>query len=66
MSHANKLALMLDYDGTLAPLASHPDCAKLPLETKHILERLANTPNIFISIISGRNVHNVKKMVGNF
>lgn len=66
MSHANKLALLLDYDGTLAPLASHPDLAKLPTETKHVLGRLANTPNIFISIISGRNVYNVKKMVGNF
>lgn len=66
MSQANKLALMLDYDGTLAPLVSHPDLAKLPLETKHVLERLANVPNIFISIISGRNVYNVKEMVGDF
>jgi len=60
----HKLALLLDYDGTLAPLAPHPDLAVLPHETKRVLERLANMPDVYISIISGRNVHNVKKMVG--
>lgn len=59
-----KLALLLDYDGTLAPLAPHPDLAILPIETKNVLERLANMPEVYISIISGRNVNNVKKMVG--
>lgn len=60
----NKLALLLDYDGTLAPLALHPDLAILPAETKSVLERLANMSDVYISIISGRNVHNVKSMVG--
>jgi len=55
--------LLLDYDGTLAPLAPHPDLAILPLETKSVLERLANMSDVYISIISGRNVHNVKDMV---
>lgn len=60
----HKLALLLDYDGTLAPLAPHPDLAILPQETKNVLERLSNMPDVYISIISGRNVNNVKKMVG--
>ncbi|XP_054265178.1 uncharacterized protein LOC128988028 isoform X2 [Macrosteles quadrilineatus] len=60
----HKLALLLDYDGTLAPLAPHPDLAVLPNETKAVLERLSNMPDVYISIISGRNVHNVKSMVG--
>lgn len=59
----NKLALLLDYDGTLAPLAPRPDLAILPTETKNVLERLANMSEVYISIISGRNVHNVKDMV---
>lgn len=66
IGNTNKLALLLDYDGTLAPLAPHPDLAILPLETKNVLERLANMSDVYISIISGRNVHNVKDMVGYF
>lgn len=63
IGNTNKLALLLDYDGTLAPLAPHPDLAILPLETKSVLERLANMPEVYISIISSRNVNNVKEMV---
>ena len=33
------LALLLDYDGTLSPLAPHPDLATIPPETKKVLER---------------------------
>lgn len=52
----DKLALLLDYDGTLAPIAPHPDLAVIPQETKKVLERLANCPDVHISIISGRTV----------
>lgn len=58
------LSLLLDYDGTLAPIASHPDLAIIPTETKKVLERLTNHPDVFIAIISGRSVANVKEMVG--
>lgn len=59
----HKLALLLDYDGTLAPIAPHPDLAVLPNETKVVLERLSKISDVYISIISGRNVNNVKSMV---
>ncbi|XP_046407165.1 alpha,alpha-trehalose-phosphate synthase [UDP-forming]-like [Ischnura elegans] len=59
-----KLSLILDYDGTLAQLAAHPDLASMPLETKRVLERLANMPDVNIAIISGRSLENVIKMVG--
>lgn len=58
------LALLLDYDGTLSPIAKHPDLAVLPPDTKKVLERLANRPDVFIAIVSGRSVENVKQMVG--
>ena len=32
------LALLLDYDGTLSPIAPHPDLATIPPETKKVLE----------------------------
>jgi len=56
--------LLLDYDGTLSPIAPHPDLATLPPETKNVLQRLSNISDVYIAIISGRNVENVKKMVG--
>ncbi|XP_060530231.1 uncharacterized protein LOC132704325 isoform X2 [Cylas formicarius] len=59
-----KLALLLDYDGTLAPIAPHPDLAIIPAETKNILQRLSNMSDVYIAIVSGRNVDNVKAMVG--
>lgn len=54
---------MLDYDGTLAPIAPHPDLAIIPAETKNVLQRLSNLPDVYIAIVSGRNVNNVKEMV---
>ena len=66
VGNAEKLALLLDYDGTLAPLAPHPDLAIIPNETKRILDRLSNCPDVYISIISNRNVENVKRMVSLF
>lgn len=58
------LALLLDYDGTLSPIAPHPDLATIPPETKKVLERLANMPDVFVAVISGRSVNNVREMVG--
>lgn len=57
------MALLLDYDGTLAPIAPHPDLAIFPLETKNVLQRLSNMPDVYITIISGRSVENVMQMV---
>ncbi|KAG5893359.1 hypothetical protein JTB14_000124 [Gonioctena quinquepunctata] len=64
LNPSSKLALLLDYDGTLTPIVAHPDLAKIPLETKSVLQRLSQVPQIFIAVISGRAVSNVKEMVG--
>ena len=50
--------------GTLTPICKHPDLAVIPTETKKVLERLANRRDVFVAIISGRSVANVKQMVG--
>ena len=47
-----------------AIICKHPDLAVIPTETKKILERLANRRDVFVAIISGRSVANVKQMVG--
>ncbi|XP_018007795.1 alpha,alpha-trehalose-phosphate synthase [UDP-forming] [Hyalella azteca] len=64
VTESSRLALLLDYDGTLAPIAPHPDLAVIPPETKKVLMRLANMPDVKIAIISGRSLENVKQMVG--
>lgn len=58
-----KLSVILDYDGTLAPLTSHPDLAFMSEETKRVLERLANMPDVNVAVISGRSLENVSNMV---
>lgn len=63
IGNTHKLALLLDYDGTLAPIAPHPDLATIPVETKNVLQRLSNVSDVYISVVSGRNVDNVKQMV---
>lgn len=56
------LALVLDYDGTLAPIASRPQEATLPVETSTLLEKLA--PHCTLAILSGRDRADVENMVG--
>lgn len=56
--------LMLDFDGTLAPIAQSPNEAKLPRETKDLLQKLCSKPNFYLAIISGRSLKNIKEKVG--
>nr|ANT46147.1 trehalose-6-phosphate synthase [Bactrocera minax] len=64
IGYNHKLALLLDYDGTLAPIAPHPDLATLSPEIKNVLFKLSNHSDVYVAVISGRNVDNVKRMVG--
>ena len=48
------LNLLLDYDGTLTPIAKHPELAKLPQKTYTLLEQLTKKKQIKIIVISGR------------
>jgi len=62
--NANHVLLCLDYDGTLVPICSKPSLAKLSFETKNLLTCLSQNPYIFISIISGRPLNEIKKLIG--
>ena len=59
----SKLCLLLDYDGTLAPHGSHPDLTVLPEETRATLQRLADMPEVFIAVITGRCVPDIRRKV---
>ncbi len=46
--------LLLDYDGTLVPLARSPELAKPDDELLELLSQLAATPGVQVDIVSGR------------
>lgn len=57
-----RLALFLDYDGTLTPIVRRPEEALLPPETRDLLQRLA--ARCAVGIVSGRDRADVERMVG--
>jgi len=61
---AKNIFLFLDYDGTLTPIVSSPELALCPLEVKFLLEKLRDSPNVFLVIISGRSLEDVREKVG--
>lgn len=58
------VALLFDYDGTLAPIAPHPWLAELPSETRLLLQRLARQPRVHLGVLSGRALDELIQMVG--
>lgn len=56
--------LMLDFDGTLAPIVQSPKEAKLSIETKDLLEKLCQKSNLYLAIVSGRELEDIKKKIG--
>lgn len=54
--------LFLDYDGTLTPIVEHPEDALISPRMKQLLRELAR--GLQVAIVSGRDLHDVRKMVG--
>ena len=61
--NADLLFLLLDYDGTLCPIASRPDLAVCPPRVKPLLEKLRDSPKARVAIISGRALEDLKDKV---
>lgn len=51
---------MLDFDGTLAPIAARPELANLTVKNRELLETILSEPNTTLGVISGRQVDDVK------
>jgi trehalose 6-phosphate synthase/phosphatase len=58
---ASSLALLLDYDGTLVPIALAPDLAKPSKTLKALLVRLAERGGREVHIVSGRALQTLDK-----
>jgi trehalose 6-phosphate synthase/phosphatase len=54
MSSAASLVLLLDYDGTLVPIAATPDLAQPDRALCELLTRLAARPGTRVHVVSGR------------
>lgn len=59
-----ELALLLDFDGTLAPISENPATVILPVEAESPLRRLVNEPGVMVAILSGRALTDLHQRVG--
>lgn len=61
---AGHRALLLDYDGTLVPLARHPRDASPSEELLRLLGHLSADPNTDVAIVSGRPRKDLERWLG--
>ncbi|NCO68371.1 MAG: trehalose-phosphatase [Nitrospirae bacterium CG_4_10_14_0_8_um_filter_41_23] len=59
-----KIALFLDFDGTLVPIQKDPAQCFLMPEIKKQLRSLANSEGCYVSILSGRKLSDIRKRIG--
>ncbi len=56
-----RLAMFLDYDGTLTPIVDHPENALLADRTRETISRLSR--RCLVAIISGRDLESLRHLV---
>ena len=54
LANARHLLVIVDYDGTLAPIVEHPSLARPNRSTLAVLKRLASAPDTTVAVVSGR------------
>jgi len=60
-TRGRRLAVLLDYDGTLSPIADRPELATLPAPMREAVANLAR--NASVAIVSGRDVRDIRRLV---
>ena len=58
------LVVMLDVDGTLAPIVAVYDQATVPEETRRAVDLLTTCPDVHVALVSGRSAAVARRMVG--
>lgn len=56
-----RLVLLLDFDGTLAPIVDHAEQAGMPDATRRALQRLMAIPGVEVAVVSGRGLADVRE-----
>ena len=59
----DRAAVLLDVDGTLAPIAPRPDAAEVPAATRELLRRLGRSYAL-VGCVSGRPALDARRLVG--
>jgi len=63
LTGAERVWLFLDYDGTLADFAPTPDYVRPDPRVVNLLNKLAQDPDIRVSVISGRQLSQVRSLL---
>jgi trehalose-phosphatase len=61
---ADRMALLLDFDGTRVPFIDNPEEVRLGAPLRQLLRRLAHHTGITVHIISGRRWADLRKRIG--
>lgn len=56
--------LLVDFDGTLAPLCDRPEDVQLGNATRQVLRRLASHRRVTVAVVSGRRRADLRERVG--
>jgi trehalose 6-phosphate synthase/phosphatase len=59
-----RVALFVDYDGTLAPIVDDPSQARLSPAMRQALQACARRPDVDVVILSGRGLGDLRAIVG--
>jgi trehalose-phosphatase len=54
---------LFDFDGTLAPIRSHPSNVRMSASIKKLLRRLSRQPQCAVGIVSGRSLKQIRQLV---
>lgn len=58
------LVVLLDVDGTLAPIAPRPEDASVPAATRDAVQALAAARDTHVALVSGRGAEDARRLVG--
>lgn len=61
---SGRLVLLLDFDGTLAPIVPRPELAAIPPRTRAALDRLLAAPGVQAAVVSGRGMADARERAG--
>lgn len=65
-SGGKRIAIMLDYDGTLREIERDPAAAVPNADLADLLESLSHRPDIDVTVISGRTARDLQTFLGKF